>query len=66
MKRTQNIIKAYRLMGIDKSAIGIFMRLDEKYGSHKAVANKIQNTKTALEFWIKGYPIRKKGTDING
>ena len=54
MKRRRNVIKAYRLMGINKRAVGIFMMLDKKYGSHEAAANRIENKKRAIEFWIKG------------
>jgi len=66
MKRKQNIIKAYRLMGIDKRAIATFMILDKKYGSHKATATMIENRKRLIEFWIKGLPDPKKGDSING
>jgi hypothetical protein len=56
MKRKRNIIKAYHLMGIDEKATGIFMVLDKKYGSHEAAANRIENKRRAIEFWIKGLP----------
>jgi hypothetical protein len=54
MKRKRNIIKAYHLMGIEKRVICMLMVLDKKYGSHKTVANMIENRKRLIEFWIKG------------
>jgi hypothetical protein len=66
MKRKRNIVKAYHLMGIGERATDIFLRLDEKYGSHIAVANKIENRKRLIEFWIKGLRDPENGAEING
>jgi hypothetical protein len=53
-------------MGIDEKVTGIFMVLDKKYGSHIAVANKIENRKRLIEFWIKGLRDPENGAEING